>query len=154
MKELELRDEIKKVDDNTFVFEHVFRSELTKDECLKFKTGAEKNIKRIYEELEKHTEEHIQNTLKEFNDAIDLEVGLKKEALKDFPSYIKKTIAEFEKRTQEKRKEFQEFLNNVDKIRAEVEVNVRKEVNNEKQALLSQLEDEKKVVEIYKEVTE
>ncbi len=154
MKELELRDEIKKIDDNTYVFEHVFKSELTKEECLKFKTNSEKNIRRIYEELEKHTEEHIQATLKEFNDAIDLEVELKKEALKDFGSYIKKTISEFEKKTQEKRQEFVEFLANVDKIREQVEQNIRKEVENEKTTLMSQLEDEKQVIEIYKEVTE
>lgn len=153
MKEIEYLEKLEPVD-GKFVFTRVFKAEMSKEDCLKFKSGAEKNIKRINEELGKQTEEHIQFALKELYDSVDNEAALKKEALKDFDKYKKEAIETFEQKTNEKKKEFQEFLQHIDEIKKEIERRTRALAKQEKENLLFQLKDEEKIAEVYKDIKE
>lgn len=151
MKELEFTEKLEQKDDR-YVFSRIFRSELNKEECLKFKTGAEKNIVRIQEELDKHNEKHIQATLAELWGSVDHEVTLKREYLKDFNSYAKKAKRELEQKIIKQKSEFLEYIQNADNIKKEIEKRVREFAQTEKENLLEQLKDEEQIFKVYKEV--
>ena len=154
MKELEFTQKLTKIKDNMYEFSRIFRSEMSYDEIMKIVTNSKNNIIVINKELENHTSERKQLAIKKMLADIDIEIANKTAALKDFNTYMMRTITVFKNKAEATRKEFKEFIKSAPEIKKQIALQFESTAKTEKEDLLFQLKDEEDVVEVYKDVKE
>jgi len=131
-----------------FYFERSNIIELSKDEVKQFKSTLEKNIETLNKML---ADMDVEKKIKEEERKLNNDYKIQKEAYDNYEKYFADNLREMKKNKERDKLKIKQYIENFDKIKEHVLNKKRTVLEQQRNNVETQLNEDKKMFEVYSE---